>query len=63
MTPTSKMRRSKLQAARIFVLLFFAVMVGFYVTVDADVVALSGLWSIVLLLTVLLLLVALFFMT
>ena len=62
MTPSSNTRRSKRKAARIFVLLFVAVMVGFYFTVGADVVGLSGVWSIFVILAALLLIVALFFL-
>ena len=62
MTPSSQTRRSKRTAARIFVLLFVALMVGFYFTIGADAVALGGVWSIFVLLAVLLLIVALFFL-
>ncbi len=62
MTPSSPMRRSKRIAARIFVLLFVAVVVGFYFTVGADVVGLGGVWSIFVILAVLLVIVALLFL-
>jgi hypothetical protein len=62
MTPSSHTRRSKRKAARIFVLLFVAVMVGFYFTVGADVVGLGGVWNIFVILAVLLVIVALFFL-
>jgi hypothetical protein len=62
MTSSSQPRRSKRTAARIFVLLFVVVMVGFYFTVGADVVGLRGDWSIFVILAVLLLLGALFFL-
>ena len=61
MAPSSKTRRSKRNAARVFILLFVVVMVGFYFTVGADVVGLGGGWSLFVLLVVLLLLVSLFF--
>jgi peptidoglycan/LPS O-acetylase OafA/YrhL len=62
MTPPSQTRRSKRKAARIFVLLFVVVMVGFYFTVGADVIDLRGDWSIFVILAVLLLIGALFFL-
>jgi hypothetical protein len=61
MTPSSPARRSKRTAARIFVLLFIALMVGFYFTVGTDVVVLGGVWGILVILAVLVLIVALFF--
>jgi hypothetical protein len=45
---------------RIFVLLFVAIVVGFHLTVGPDVVDLSGVWSLVVILAVLVLIVALF---
>jgi hypothetical protein len=60
MTPSSPTRRSKRKAARIFVLLFVAVMVGFYFTVGADVVGLGGGWSVFVILAALLVIIALF---
>ena len=60
MTPSSQ-RRSKRKAARIFVLLFVAVMVGFSFTVGPDVVSLGGVWSIFVILAALLV-IALFFL-
>ena len=61
MNPSTPARRSKRTAARIFVLLFIALMVGFYFTVGTDVVGLSGVWGILVILAVLVLIVALFF--
>ena len=61
MTPSSPARRSKRTAARIFVLLFIVLMLGFYFTVGTDVVGLGGVWSILVILAVLVLIVALFF--
>ena len=61
MTPSSPARRSKHTAARIFVLLFVALMVGFYFTVGPDVVGLGSVWSIFVILAALVLIVALFF--
>jgi hypothetical protein len=61
MTPSSPTRRSKRKAARIFVLLFVAVMVGFSFTVGPDVVGLGGVWSIFVILAALLV-IALFFL-
>ena len=60
MTPSSHPRRSKRTAVRIFVLLFVAIVVGFHLTVGPDVVDLSGVWSLVVILAVLVLIVALF---
>jgi hypothetical protein len=60
MPPSSNTRRSKRIAVRIFVLLFVAMVVGFYLTVGPDVVDLSGVWSLFVILAVLLLIVALF---
>jgi hypothetical protein len=62
MAPSSSTRRSKRTAARIFVLLFVAMMVGFYFTIGADAVGLGGVWSIFVILAVLLVIVALFFL-
>jgi hypothetical protein len=61
MTPSSPARRSKLTAAWIFLLLFIALMVGFYFTVGIDVVGLGGVWGILVILAVLVLIVALSF--
>jgi hypothetical protein len=61
MTPSSPVRRSKRTAARIFVLLFIALMVGFYFTIGTEVVGLGGVWGILVILAVLVLIVALFF--
>jgi hypothetical protein len=47
-------------SVRIFVLLFVAIVVGFHLTVGPDVVDLSGVWSLVVILAVLVLIVALF---
>ena len=55
--------RSKRTAARIFVLLFIALMVGFSFTVGTDVVGLGGVWGIFVILAVLVLIVALCFVT
>ena len=44
-----------------FVLLFVALMVGFYFTVGPDVVGLGSVWSILVILAALVLIVALFF--
>jgi hypothetical protein len=62
MTPSSHARRSKRTAARIFVLLFAALMVGFYFTVGADAVGLGGVWSIFVIVAALLVIVTLFFL-
>jgi hypothetical protein len=61
MTPSLPTKRSKRRAARIFVLLFTALMVGFYFTVGKDMVGLGGFWGILVILAVLALIVALFF--
>ena len=61
MPPSSNTRRSRRTAVRVFVLLFVVMMVGFYLTVGPDVVDRSGVWSLFLILAVLLLIVALFF--
>jgi hypothetical protein len=63
MTSSSPARRSKHRAARIFLLLFIAMMVGFYLTVGTDMVGLGGVWGILIMLAVLVLIVALFFVT
>ncbi len=63
MTPSPQRRRSTRTAACIFVLLFVAIMVGFYLTVGTDVVGLSGVWGLFIVLAVLVLLVALVVMT
>ena len=62
MTPSPPTRRSKLKAARIFVLLFVAVTVGFYFTVGADVAGLGGVWGILVILAAMSVIVALFFL-
>ena len=61
MIPSPPARRSKRTAARIFVLLFVALMVGFYFTVGPDVVGLRSVWGILVTLAALVLIVALFF--
>jgi high-affinity Fe2+/Pb2+ permease len=61
MPPSSNTRRSKRTAVRVFVLLFVAIVVGFYLTVGPDVVDLSGVRSLFIIPAVLLLIVALFF--
>jgi hypothetical protein len=48
---------------RIFVLLFVALLVGFYVTVGPDVVGLGSVWAILVILAALVLIIALFFVT
>ena len=63
MIPSSPMRRSKRTAARIFVLLFVALLVGFYFTVGTDVVGLGSVWAILGILAALVLIVALYFVT
>lgn len=62
MTPSLPARRSKRTAVRIFVLLFVALMVGFYFTVGPHVVGLGGVWGILVILAALVLIVTLFFM-
>jgi hypothetical protein len=57
----SKTPRSKRTAARIFILLFVAVVVGFYFSVGGDAVGLGGFWGIFVILAGLLLIVALLF--
>ena len=61
MPPSSNTRRSRHTAVRIFVLLFVAMVVGFYLTVGPDVVDLRGVRSLFVILAVLLLIIALFF--
>ena len=61
MTPSSPARRSKRPAARIFVLLFVALMVGFYFTVGPDVVGLGSISGILVILAALVLIVTLCF--
>jgi hypothetical protein len=61
MTPSSPARRSKRTVARIFVLLFVALMVGFYFTAGPDVVGLGSVWGILVILAALVLIVALCF--
>jgi hypothetical protein len=62
MTPSSPTRRSKRTAARTFVLLFGAMLVGFYFTTGANVLGLGGIWSIVVIVAVLLVIVAVFYL-
>jgi hypothetical protein len=61
MIPSPPARRSKRTAARIFVLLFVALMVGFYFTIGPDVVGFGSVWGILVILAALVLIVALFF--
>jgi hypothetical protein len=61
MSPSSPARRSKRTAARIFVLLFVALTVGFYFTVGTDVIGLGNVWGILVILATLVLIVALYF--
>jgi hypothetical protein len=61
MIPSSSTRRSKRTAARIFVLLFVALLVGFYFTVGTDVVGLGSVWAILGILAALVLIIALYF--
>jgi hypothetical protein len=61
MIPSPPAKRSKRTAARIFVLLFVALMVGFYFTVGPEVVGLGSVWGIFVILAALVLIVALFF--
>ena len=61
MPPSSNTRRSRRTAVRVFVLVFVVMMVGFYLTVGPDVVDRGGVWGLFLMLAVLLLIVALFF--
>ena len=61
MPPSSHTRRSRRTAVRVFVLLFVVMVVGFYLTVGPDVSDLRGVWSLLVILAVLLLIVALFF--
>jgi hypothetical protein len=61
MIPSPPARRSKRTAARIFVLLFVALMVGFYFTVGPDVVGLDSVSGILVILAALVLIVALCF--
>jgi hypothetical protein len=61
MTPSPPARRSKRTAARVFILLFVALMVGFYFTVGPDVVGLGSVSGILVILAALVLIVALFF--
>jgi hypothetical protein len=61
MPPSSNTRRSSRTAVRIFVLLFVAMVVGFYLTVGPDLVDLRGVRSLFVILAVLLLIGALFF--
>jgi hypothetical protein len=61
MIPSPPAKRSKRTAARIFVLLFVALMVGFYFTLGPEVVGLGSVWGIFVILAALVLIVALFF--
>jgi hypothetical protein len=61
MIPSPPARRSKRTAARIFVLLFVALMVGFSFTVGPDVVGLDSVSGILVILAALVLIVALCF--
>jgi hypothetical protein len=61
MIPSSSTRQSKRTAARIFVLLFVALLVGFYFTVGTDVVGLGSIWAILGILAALVLIIALYF--
>lgn len=61
MTPSPPARRSKRTAARVFILLFVTLMVGFYFTVGPDVVGLGSVSGILVILAALVLIVALFF--
>jgi hypothetical protein len=63
MIPSSSTRRSKRTAVRIFVLLFVALLVGFYFTVGTDVVGLGSVWAILGILAALVLIIALTFVT
>jgi hypothetical protein len=54
-------RRSKRTAARVFVLLFVALLVGFYFTLGPPVVDLGSVWGVLVSLAVLVLIVALYF--
>ncbi len=62
MGPDSNLRRSRRRAARVFTLLFVAMLVGFYFTIGADVVHLGRIWILFVLLAGLVLLTALFFL-
>jgi hypothetical protein len=61
MLPSSNTRRSRHTAVRIFALLFVVMVVGFYLTVGPDVADLRGVRSLFVILAVLLLILALFF--
>jgi hypothetical protein len=63
MSPSPPARRSKRTAVRIFVLLFVALLVGFYFTVGTDVVGLGSVWAILGILAALVLIIALTFVT
>jgi hypothetical protein len=63
MSPSPPARRSKRTAARIFVLLFVALLVGFYFTVGTDVIGLGSVWGILGILAALVLIIALYFVT
>ena len=56
-------RRSKRTAARVFVLLFVALLVGFYFTAGPSVVSLGSVWGILGILAALMLIIALYFVT
>jgi hypothetical protein len=61
MIPSPPARRSKRTAARIFVLLFVALVVGFSFTGGTPVVGLGSVWGILVILAALVLIVALCF--
>jgi hypothetical protein len=61
MIPSPPARRSKRTAARIFVLLFVALVVGFSFTGGTHVVGLGSVWGILVILAALVLIVTLCF--
>jgi hypothetical protein len=61
MTTRWQTRRSKLTAARIFILLFVILVVGSYFTLGTNVIGLGPLWSIILILAALCVGIALLF--
>jgi hypothetical protein len=61
MIPSPPARRSKRTAARIFVLLFVALVVGFSFTSGTPVVGLGSVWGTLVILAALVLIVALCF--